>query len=153
MTTQPHGSEFVASPSSLFAHARSDWVDSFARLEATVLKCGDRFSAQRAPRGMPFSQRLARMAASTPSTICSRATLEKLQKLIRECETLLPLRATLVHSVMQIGQLGDTDIALFRNGVDAARELPNYVVMTEEDFRRQQRQLQSLRDRFSRLLG
>lgn len=152
MTAMLRQSGFEISRTTVFASARSDWLDRFSRLEVSVMRCADQFSSKPLPRGMPLSQRLARITSLTTSSAGSPEVLKKLQMLADECLELLPRRATIIHSTMKVGKCDGTDVALFQNGVDVAANLPVYVVMTEEDFVVDQRVLQSLTDRFSSLL-
>jgi hypothetical protein len=134
MTAHPDHAAFKLQPKQLFARERSDWLDSFSQLEIAVLHCETILRAPAGPGGKPLSQRLTALKAVVPSPRCSNATLKELRKLVQECEALLPLRASIVHAVMQTGRLGDRDIALFQNSVDAARDFSTYLVMKQEDF-------------------
>src|SRR5688572_6374762 len=101
MTAQPHQIEFSTKRVTLFAWARSQWLDSFSRLEIAVLRCGAQVGLQPQARGTPLCQRLSDLKAQAPN-LCSDATQKKLSELVRECEAFLPRRATMVHAVMRI---------------------------------------------------
>jgi hypothetical protein len=75
-----------------------------------------------------------------------------LKRLIAESEVLLSMRATLVHSTMQLGSRDGETAALFHNVISAVTKNGHYLVMTEGDFGRTGKQLQSLADKARTLL-
>jgi hypothetical protein len=133
-----------------FAVLRSDWLDRFARFEIEV--CATLLAHNALKAGSPpFAQRLNDLQ-NLPSLAEKAPRL--LKRLIAERDALLLMRATLVHSAMQVGSLDRQPAAVFRKVTDAVTENPSYVVMAETDFRRTMEQLQSLADKvksFSKL--
>jgi hypothetical protein len=150
MTVQPNPAAFKIQPKTLFAGERSDWLDSFSRLEQAVLQCCERLCISRCARGKPFSQRLT-MLAALPAGTWPEASLKKLRKLVRECELLLPRRANVVHSIMKIERREGRYIAVFQNNIDAACDVPHFEILSAEDFASDRKALQSLADRFKSL--
>ena len=151
MTVELHRSVFVADSTNLLAAARSNWLDAFGNLEIAVIRCARRNGAKPHPKGTAFKQRLTELASLKPSPTLSKKNLANLQTLIQECLIFLPLRATIVHSSMQVGQKMGIDVALFQNAVDAADDTPCYVVLNEVDLTRGQNALNRLTQRFDTL--
>jgi hypothetical protein len=135
MTADPH-SDSHAFARGILVHARSELLDDFSNLETAVLKCERKFCAVPPPRGMPLSQRLAGLGALKPTRELPTADVQKLQKLARECEALLQLRATVVHSALKTVARNDGYLAVFRNSFDVAYGLPAVMEMTEKEFGR-----------------
>ena len=134
MTVQPDPIAFQIQPDHLFAGERSDWLDCFSRLEVAVLRCEVVFTPAVSPSTKPLGQRLTALKGVSASPRVSNDTLKALRERVRECEELLPLRASIVHAVMQTGRLGDNEVAFFQNSLDAARGSTTYLVLKQEDF-------------------
>ena len=139
---------FDASVISSFAVARSDWLNAIARLELEIGACLARVSGG-CERGMTLSQRLNALAAIKPSHRCSKADVEKLASLKNECEPLLRLRASIVHSEMMEGCLGTEPVAFFQNVADARAGIPLYAVLTAAEFERTQKAIRALAQKFA----
>lgn len=151
MTVEPDHSVFVSDAAPALAVARSHWLDAFSRLEVAILRCAKRHGAQPHPRGTPIMQRLSELASLKPSSALSNETSAKRQTLVQECQAILPVRATIVHSEMQIGRKQEIDVAFFQNAVDAAEEVPCYIVMTEAEFTQSRKDLRRLAQRYDAL--
>jgi hypothetical protein len=153
MTAHPASEEFEARahPSPEFAEARNAWLDGFSQLEIAVRKFENRLCTAPAPRGTPLSQRLATLALAKPTSGCSEVAVQQLQKLVRECEKLLPLRATIVHSTMTLGRRDQSEVAIFQNSYDAANDIPLVAMLTQGDFARLGKRLRRLAHGFNTL--
>ena len=131
-----------------FAQARSAWLDSFSKLEIAVRKFELRCCGGLTQRGISLKSRLPAMMTSCSSPAVG---LPDLQKLVRECEALLPLRATIVHSVMKIELRGSEEVATFQNVYDAAEGIPICATMTQGEFERGGNNLRRLAKLFEKL--
>lgn len=129
-----------------FPILRSELVDRFARLETAVCECIAKHSALD-PHKKLFTQRLEEFAGLALSCEPLKEKKEALAQLAAECVALLPIRASIVHSVMKIEEREGEPVALFQNATDAAQGNLQYVVMSRADFDRIKRKLQSLADR------
>ena len=134
--------------STLFAEARSDWLDSFSRLEVAVYRFELRCCAAPLPRGTPLKQRLPALLSNCGG---SNVPVQELQKLVRECEALLPLRATIVHSAMKTGMRDAGEVAIFQNAFDLAHAVPVFAEMTPREFARGINSLGRLANAFAKL--
>ncbi|HYW16997.1 MAG TPA: hypothetical protein VE891_12705 [Allosphingosinicella sp.] len=148
MTALPIPEEFEVDTISSFARARSEFLDRFNQLEAAILRLEHRLSAAFPVRGTPLSQRLATLSSLKPSSTCSA----QLQRLVRECETLLPFRATIVHSTMKVRKRNKGRVAIFQNSFDEANDVPLFAVTTERDFERVAARVQRLTDEINGLI-
>jgi hypothetical protein len=137
MTYQPNAGHFEAPRArSLedFAIIRSDWMDAFARFEAAACACLVRFAGTCEARNVPFSQRLSALSSLTPGPHLPKKAKDLLTELAGSCQSLLTMRAAIVHSPMAYGERNALPAAFFQNALDFAQQLPLYVVMTESDF-------------------
>lgn len=143
MTAQPRPGDFAVDATTVLALARSAWLDAFSRVEVAVHRCAGRHRLS-LPRGAPLAERIKKLAAVKASAHCSRADAAKLAEVVGRVEELLPLRATIVHSAMEVGQYGGTCVAMFRNAVDAAFDVPSFMVLSAQDLVRTRGELEKI---------
>lgn len=117
-----HSLNSVVSDDGAFAVARSQCMDAFARLELAVGHAALRLGLTRNKDCL--GRRVASLGKAVPSSALSKANHAKLPDWIRETETLVEIRATLVHAVMQIGLFGGSKRAVFANVADQLAHSP-----------------------------
>ena len=136
MTHEADQSTFVPTWESQFVPLRNEWLNCFAQLELEICRSLSRLSRERFSKGKCISQRVTELASLKPSSICSTAASKKLKELAGEFEGLASIRASIVHASMIPGDREGAPAALFHNVFEAARDVPNYLTMTSEDFDR-----------------
>jgi hypothetical protein len=96
-----------------FHRERSKCIDAFSKLESEVVillgiaghSCGSEH----------FGQKLALLKNAKANPKLSKARLAKVHELLRRCEALAEIRNDIVHSVLQLADIGGTNKACFIN--------------------------------------
>ncbi len=96
-----------------FHKERSKCIDSFAALEERIIALLTRLDVKTGSE--TFGQKLDRLGKVIPNPLLSKARHTELIALVPRCRTLGDLRNDIVHSRLQIAEIGDETRACFTN--------------------------------------
>jgi len=116
-----------------FHRERSKCVDAFAAAEMEIIKLlrasGAKIGAE------PFKQKIMLIQKVAAGPAYSKARKKATDQLAAELETLLALRADIVHARMQFAQIDGAALACFMNAREAGDTAPVARLMTYEALR------------------
>ena len=136
MTHQPFSADFaiVDQPASAaqLTVARIQFIESFARLEGTIA----RIIAQHDPLfdlRAPFGNKLKALGLIKSPPLTKKA-FDRFAKVGTEIATLAKIRNDLVHGLMSVVTHDSTVKAAFHNAADMAIDLPQFTMLSLDDF-------------------
>lgn len=97
-----------------FAIARTEFLDSFADLEAGVAKMLEKAGAAPSLKE-PFSHRLKAFKEIDKVSVVAKCRIGQRNSLAAGIAKILPIRADIVHSRMHVNELDGRPVALFVN--------------------------------------
>jgi hypothetical protein len=137
MTHQPLVSQFnmaeSLSPSDSFSIRRSEFIDAFSRMEATISRTIATNDPQFDPR-VPFGSKLKALGQLKVSNRLSKKAIDRFATLPAEIATLTKIRNDLGHGQMGVLYRNNEAIAAFQNAADYAVDFPQYTLLSVEDF-------------------
>ncbi len=125
-------------------------LDAFANLEAIVCKLL-KAANNEPPKNQPFRPKLDEFAKITGISQIATANLHKLALLVAEIKDLLPVRADIVHSHMQISNIDGTPSAMFTNSQNACETYPSVRILTLRQLHEIEREVLKIVDRIKAL--
>ena len=144
MTHQPLQSQFLerkdVSSTDGFSIRRSQFLDAFARMEATITRIIATNDPQFDPKG-PFGNKLKTLALLKANNRLSKKAIDRFAALPADISTLTRIRNDLGHGIMTVLYRNDEAIAAFQNAADYAVDFPQYTVLSGEDFESGRRRL------------
>lgn len=135
MTELPNQQVFRTGSGDQFAAMRSDWLDSFAKLELAAWKCLDLLSGTPQPADWSMAQRLQKLRSLAPGPHLSKDAAAEAMKLADRVQPVLKLRAMIVHASMTTGVHNGEPAAFFQNVKDAAGGMPVFLILNAKLLR------------------
>ena len=107
-----------------FYRLRSECIDSFAMLEASIYRLAALLKIESETKGQ-LSQLLKKLKVAPASPQLSRVNASKLKDLCEKAAPLLDQRADLVHSQMKVVCSPSECLAIFQNAIDVSAGQPD----------------------------
>jgi hypothetical protein len=137
VTHQPSASQFTIteslSCSDAFSIRRSEFLDAFARMEATISRIVATNDPHFDPR-IPFGNKLKALGQLKASNRLSKKAIERFATLPADIATLTRIRNDLGHGLMSIVYRNNEAIAALHNAADYAVDFPQFTLLSVEDF-------------------
>ncbi len=144
MTHQPPQSQFAESKelssADSFSMRRSQFLDAFARVEATMSRIIANNDPQFDPR-IPFGNKLKALGQLKANNRLSKKAIDRFAALPADIATLTRIRNDLGHGIMTIVHRSNEATAAFHNAADYAVAFPQYTLLSVEDFESGRRRL------------
>ena len=112
--------------------ARSEFIDAFAELEEVVSRILR--SAGHAPKGEPFCQRIKTFRGLDKSPLIAKPNFGARNQLADAILALLPVRADIVHSRLDVRMIDGLAAAMLTNAHESGTEYPTCRVLTATQF-------------------
>lgn len=112
--------------------ARSDFIDAFAELEEIVSRILR--SAGHAPKGEPFCQRIKTFRGLDKTPLIAKQNFGARNQLADAILALLPVRADIVHSRLDVRTIDGVAAAMLTNAHESGTEYPTCRVLTATQF-------------------
>ena len=112
---------------------RNDFLDAFADLESAVVRvlrsCGV------PAKGEPLSHKLKAFRTAEKTPLIAKSNLSQRDQIADDIAALLPIRADVVHSRMQLCTIDGQTAAIFVNGQESGLLFPPARVLNLSDMR------------------
>jgi hypothetical protein len=137
MTQQLFASQFTItegmSPGDVFSIRRSEFLDAFARVEASISRIIATNDPLFDPR-IPFSNKLKVLGQLKASNRLSKKAIDRFATLPADIVTLTRIRNDLGHGLMSLIYRNNEAVAAFQNAADYAIDFPQFTLLNIEEF-------------------
>lgn len=135
MTAQPSALDFQSIVPTEFSRIRSEFIDEFSRLEIAVGRGLQKLGLEFDPRKCSFDQLVEKLSKAKPSPKLSKKNAAELARLAGVCHPFQNLRASMVHSIMEMVTRDDQALVPFRNVADVLHDMHVCYALTSTDLR------------------
>lgn len=156
MTLQPPQSQFAEgkeqSSTASFSIRRSQFLDAFAQVEATISRIIASNDPQFDPR-VPFGNKLKALGQLKANHRLSKKAIDRFATVPADIATLTRIRNDLGHGIMTIVHRSDEATAAFHNAADYAVAFPQYTLLSVDDFDSGRRKLLQMATELQKIIN